>query len=84
MMFLNINDAINYIFAVLNNIAQLKFELQKKKKNLKIHVKASFSIVFSPLIDVFICIKVKSYVTFKNICQILIIKSNLNFFENKI
>ena len=29
-------------------------------------------------------IKVKSYVTFKNICKNLIIKSNLNFFKNKI
>ena len=58
------------IFAVLNNIAQLKFEFQKKKLIfLKIHNKDSLSILFSPIIDGKICIKVRSYVTFKNICQ---------------
>ena len=38
-------------FAVLNNIAQLKFEFQKKLNFLKIHTKDSFSILFSPIID---------------------------------
>ena len=53
MMFLKINNAINYILQFLNNSAQLKFEFFKKKLNvLKIHIKASFSIVFSSMIDV--------------------------------
>ena len=43
---------------------------KKKKKILKIHIKDSFSILFSPIIDGKMYIKVKSYVTFKNICQI--------------
>ena len=40
-------------FAVLNNIAQLKFEFKKKKKKkiLKIRIKDSFSILFSPIIN---------------------------------
>ena len=38
-------------FAVLNNIAQLKFEFKKKKKILKISIKDSFSILFSPIIN---------------------------------
>ena len=38
-------------FAVLNNIAQLKFELKKKINFLKTHIKDSFSILFSPIID---------------------------------
>ena len=46
---------------------------QKKKINmdfLKIRIKDSFSILFSPIIDGKMYIKVKSYVTFKNFCQI--------------
>ena len=71
MMFLKINNALNYIFAILNSIAKLKFDFFFYELNfLKIHIKASFSIVFSPMIDVFMCIKVKSPVTFKNIYQI--------------
>ena len=39
-------------FAVLNNIAQLKFEFKKKKLNfLKIRIKDSFSILFSPIVN---------------------------------
>ena len=38
-------------FAVLNNIAQLKFEFKKKLNFLKIRIKDSFSILFSPIIN---------------------------------
>ena len=48
----------------------MTFDFFFKLNFLKIHIKASFSIVFSPMIDVLMCIKVKPYVTFKNICQI--------------
>ena len=53
-----INDVIFYYecntlcFAVLNSIAPLKFEFFFRLNFLKIHIKISFSIVFSPLIDV--------------------------------
>ena len=58
-------------FATVNNIAQLKFDFFFFKLNfLKIHIKINFGVVFSPMIDVQMYIKVKSYVTFKNICQI--------------
>ena len=44
--------------------------LKKKSNCRKIHIKDSFSILFSAIIDVEMYTKVKSYVTFKNICQI--------------
>ena len=37
---------------------------------LLVYIKLSFSVDFSPRIDVNMCIKVKSYVIFKNICKI--------------
>ena len=57
-------------FAVFKIITKLKFELKKKLKNLKIHIKASFNFILSPIMDIHVCSKVKSYVTFKNTCQI--------------
>ena len=45
----------------------MKFEVLKKINFLLVHIKLSFSINFSSRIDVSMCIKVKSYVTFKNI-----------------
>ena len=49
MVILKINNAINYVLQFKKKIAQLKFEF--KENFLKIHIKASFSIVFSPMID---------------------------------
>ena len=69
MMFLKINNAINYILQFKTILHSWNLNLKKKKKKkktiLKIHIKASFSIVFSPMLDVLMCIKVKSCVTFK-------------------
>ena len=42
----------------------------KQYCTVEIHIKDSFSILFSPIIDGKMYIKVKSYVNFKNICQI--------------
>ena len=39
-------------FAIVNNIAQLKFISFKELNFLKIHIKINFSVVFSPMIDV--------------------------------
>ena len=52
-------------FAVLKIITKLKFELIKI---LKIHIKASFIFIISPIMDIHMYRKVKSYVTFKNTC----------------
>ena len=49
MMFLKINNAINYVLRFLNNIAQTKFDIFKLKF-LKIYIKVNFSLVFSPMI----------------------------------
>ena len=40
------------MFAVLNNIARLKFDFFFKLNFLKIHIKVSFSLVLSPMIEV--------------------------------
>ena len=55
---MTVNDVIFYCecntlcFAVLNHIAQLKFEFFQKLNFLKIHIKISFSTLFSLMIDV--------------------------------
>ena len=58
------------MFCNFKQYCTVEIWISKKKKFLKIHIKDSFSILFSPIIDGKMYIKVKSYVTFKNICQI--------------
>ena len=59
------------MFCSFKQYCTVEIWIFKKKINfLKIHIKDSFSILFSPIIDGKMYIKVKSYVTFKNICQI--------------
>ena len=55
------------MFCTFKQYCTVEIWIFKKKKFLLVHIKLSFSIEFSPRIDVNMCIKVKSYVTFKNI-----------------
>ena len=48
---------IKTCFAVLKIITKLK--LKFKKKNLKIHIQATFIVIFSPIMDIHMCRKVK-------------------------
>ena len=59
------------MFCSFKQYCTVEIWISKKKKNfLKIHIKDIFNILFSPIIDSKMYSKVKSYVTFKNICQI--------------
>ena len=58
------------MFCNFKQYCTVEIWIKKKINFLKIHIKDNFSILFSPIIDGKMYIKVKSYVTFKNICQI--------------
>ena len=42
-------------FAVLKIITKLKFDFFKNSNFLKIHIKASFIVIFLPIMDIYMC-----------------------------
>ena len=58
------------MFRSFKDYKKVEIWIKKKTFPLKIHIKASYIVIFSSITEIHMCSKVKYYVTFKNTRQI--------------